>query len=107
MGWDRYDTPQAAEAMNGLYRNELRLRLNLFQPSAKLMKRVRMGSKLRRRYDLPCTPLDRLAAGEPDQATVRTQLAPSRNFARAWTRSSSVAKSIASCTGFTLSRTRV
>ena len=75
MGWDRYDTPQAVEAMNALYRNELRLWLNLFQPSAKLIKKVRVGSKLRRRYDLPRTPLDRLAAWEADEATVRTQLA--------------------------------
>ena len=75
MGWDRYDTAQAVEAMNDLYRNELRLWLNLFQPSAKLIKKVRVGSKLRRRYDLPRTPLDRLAAWEADDATVRTQLA--------------------------------
>jgi transposase InsO family protein len=64
MGWDRYDTPEAVEAMNDLYRNELRRWLNLFQPSAKLIKRVRVGSKLRRRYDLPRTPMDRLAACE-------------------------------------------
>jgi len=75
MGWDRYDTPQAVEAMNALYRNELRLWLNLFQPSAKLIKKVRVGSKLRRRYDLPCTPLDRLGAGEADEGTVRTPVA--------------------------------
>jgi len=75
MGWDRYDTPQAVAAMNDLYRHELRLWLNLFQPSAKLMKKVRVGSKLRRRYDPPRTPLDRLAAEEADEATIRTQVA--------------------------------
>src|SRR5439155_18609440 len=64
MGWDRYDIPQAVEAMNDLYRHELRLWLNLFQPSAKLLKKVRVGSKLRRRYDVPRTPLDRLVASE-------------------------------------------
>jgi hypothetical protein len=66
MGWDRYDTPEAVEAMNDLYRNELRLWLNLFQPSAKLREKVRVGSKLRRRYDLPRTPLDRLVMEEAD-----------------------------------------
>ncbi len=75
MGWDHYDTAPAVEAMNDLYRNELRLWLNLFQPSAKLIKKVRVGSKLRRRYDLPRTPLDRLTAWETDDATVRTRLA--------------------------------
>lgn len=75
MGWDRYDTPEAVEAMNDLYRNELRLWLNFFQPSAKLMKKVRVGSKLRRRYDLPRTPLDRLVAEKSNEAAVRTRCA--------------------------------
>jgi transposase InsO family protein len=78
-GWDRYDTPEAVAALNDLYRNELRRWLNLFQPSAKLIKKVRAGSKLRRRYDLPRTPLDRLDAdlenGQADEATIRSQLA--------------------------------
>jgi len=79
MGWDRYDTPEAVDAMNDLYRSELRLWLNLFQPSAKLIKKVHVSSKLRRRYDFPQTPLDRLEAGledgQADEATVRTQVA--------------------------------
>jgi len=73
MGWDRYDTPEAVEAINALYRNELRLWLNLFQPSAKLMKKVRVGSRLRRRYDLPRTPLDRLVAEAADEVAARTR----------------------------------
>ena len=75
MGWDRYDTPQAVEAMNDLYRHELRLWLNLFQPSAKLMKKVRVGSKLCRRYDLPRTPLDRLQAEQADEPIESAPLA--------------------------------
>ena len=76
MGWDRYDTAEAVEAMNDLYRNELRLWLNLFQPSAKLVRKVRVGAKLRRRYDLPCTPLDRLAAGPMSEATHEASVHP-------------------------------
>jgi hypothetical protein len=70
-GWDRYHNSAAVEAMNDLYRNELRQWLNFFQPSAKLVKRVRMGSTLRRRYDLPPPPLDRLAAWEAGGPAVR------------------------------------
>jgi hypothetical protein len=62
IGWDRYDTPEAIRAMNDLFRNELRLSMNLFQPSVKLIRIVRKGSRKTRRYDLPQTPLDRLAA---------------------------------------------
>jgi len=62
IGWDRYDTPEAIEAMNDLYANELRLYMNLFQPSVKLIRTERRGSRKTRRYDSPKTPLDRLAA---------------------------------------------
>jgi len=64
LGWNRYDTPQAVEAINDLYRNELRLWMNLFLPSVKLEKKVRVGSKLRRNYGPAQTPLDRVLASE-------------------------------------------
>jgi hypothetical protein len=67
MGWDRYDSPQALEAINALYENELSLFMNLFQPSVKLVRTVRTGSRKRRIYDEPRTPLDRaLASGDLD-----------------------------------------
>ncbi len=62
LGWDRYDSPEAVEALNDLYRHELRLWLNLYLPSVKLVKKVRVGSKLRRVYDAPQTPLERVAS---------------------------------------------
>jgi transposase InsO family protein len=64
LGWDRYDTPEAVEAINDLYRNELRLWMNLFQPSVKLVKKVRVGSRVRRVYGPAETPLDRVLASE-------------------------------------------
>lgn len=59
-GWDRYDTLELRQAMNNLYAKDLRLMMNLFQPSVKLLTKERVGSTLRRRYDAPKTPLDRL-----------------------------------------------
>ena len=65
MGWERYATTQAVEAMNDLYRNELRLWMNVFQPSVKLVRKVRVGARLRRVYDPAQTPLARVqASGE-------------------------------------------
>jgi hypothetical protein len=64
LGWNRYDTPQAVEAINDLYRNELRLWMNLFLPSVKLERKVRVGSKLRRKYGPAQTPLDRVLASQ-------------------------------------------
>lgn len=62
LGWDRYDTHEAVAAMNHLYVQELRLWLNLFLPSVKLVKKTRVGSKVRRVYDQPRTPLERVRA---------------------------------------------
>jgi hypothetical protein len=62
MGWDRYDSPAAVGLMNDLYRHELRLMMNLFQPSVKLLRKERVGSRLKRVYDRPQTPLDRVRA---------------------------------------------
>jgi hypothetical protein len=64
IGWDRYDSEAAVGLLNDLYRNELRLMMNLFQPSVKLRRKVRVGSRLTRVYDTPQTPLDRLRAGK-------------------------------------------
>jgi len=68
MGWDRYDSQKALETMNDLYENELPLFMNLFQPSVKLVKVIRKGSRKKRVYDKPQTPLDRLlASGHLDE----------------------------------------
>ncbi len=56
LGWDRYDSAAAIEAINDLYRQELRGLLNLYLPSVKLVKKTRVGSKLRRVYHAPQPP---------------------------------------------------
>jgi hypothetical protein len=62
LGYVRYASPAAVAALNELYRAELRLFQNLFLPSVKLVKKVRVGSRVRRRYDRPQTPLERVVA---------------------------------------------
>jgi hypothetical protein len=62
LGYVRYDSPRARDAINTLYRHDLRLLQNLFLPSVKLLRKERVGSRLRRRYDQPQTPLDRVLA---------------------------------------------
>lgn len=64
MGWDRYDSYEALESMNDLYDNELCLFMNLYQPSVKLQKVIRKGSRKKRLYDAPQTPLDRLLSSK-------------------------------------------
>jgi hypothetical protein len=60
LGYLRYDSQAAQQAINELYQNELRILQNLFLPSMKLMKKTRVGSKLKRSYDKPQTPLERV-----------------------------------------------
>lgn len=74
MGWDRYDSPQALVAMNDLYEKELPLYMNLFQPSVKLLKTERKGSRKNRLYSRPLTPLDRLLASEHIDQSQKEQL---------------------------------
>jgi hypothetical protein len=77
LGWERYDSRAAVETMNDLYRHELRLWLNLYLPSVKLLKKVRVGSKVRRVYDAPKTPFERVmasASAHPDQAAALEKL---------------------------------
>lgn len=59
-GWKRITEPKAIEMMNDLYGNELRLMLDYFQPSVKLIERRRVGSRVQRVCDKPKTPFERL-----------------------------------------------
>ncbi len=60
LGYIWYDTEAAREAINDLYRGELRRFQNLFLPSVKLAGKERVGSRLRRCYEAPQTPWQRV-----------------------------------------------
>jgi hypothetical protein len=77
LGWERYDSRAAVEAINDLYRHELRRGLNRYLPSVKLVKKVRVGSKVRRVYDAAQTPFERVLASSsapPAQVAARQKL---------------------------------
>ncbi len=78
LGWERYDSPSALNAINDFYRYEWRWMMNLFQPCVKLAKKVRVGSRLTRRYDAAQTPLDRLLAYQEHDHPRLQELAASR-----------------------------
>ena len=61
LGYVRYESPAALAAINAVYA-DLRLLQNLFLPSVKLQRKERVGARVRRRYDAPQTPLDRVRA---------------------------------------------
>src|SRR5215469_5756386 len=71
LGWERWDSRAAVEAINAVYRQELRWWMNRYLPSVKLVKKVRVGSKLRRGYRPGETAGERvLASGHADARRV-------------------------------------
>jgi len=60
LGYLRYDTPEELALIQDLYRHELRLYKNFFQPVMKLVRKERIGGHLKRVYDTPKTPYQRL-----------------------------------------------
>lgn len=80
VGYLRYDTEQQLVVLNELY-GYLRLYTNYFQPVMKLLEKRRVGSKIRKRYDLPKTPYQRLLesshvhVGEGNKEALRREYA--------------------------------
>jgi 5S rRNA maturation endonuclease (ribonuclease M5) len=63
-GYYRFQNPQLVILMNDLYRKELSLLHNYFYPVMKLQDKVRIQSKIKKHYDKPKTPYQRLMASE-------------------------------------------
>lgn len=60
LGYARYDQPELVALADNLYRHEWRLLQNFFQPVMKLEKKERHGSRVKKTYDQPQTPAQRL-----------------------------------------------
>jgi hypothetical protein len=58
VGYLRYDTAEELRTLNELYRH-LRLYSNFFQPTMKLKEKIRIGSRITKKYDKPITPYRR------------------------------------------------
>jgi hypothetical protein len=61
LGYGRFDAPEQVEAINDLYRNELRLFNNFFKPVMKIISKEKINNSIcRKKYDTPKTPYQRL-----------------------------------------------
>ena len=58
-GYYRYDTKDQLDVLNDLY-SHIRIYLNYFHPSMKLLSKTRSGSKITKKYDTPKTPYKRI-----------------------------------------------
>src|SRR3990172_7072506 len=59
LGYLRYDTPEELEIINRLH-GYLRLYTNHFQPVMKMIEKTRVGSRVKKKYDKPRTPYQRV-----------------------------------------------
>lgn len=74
VGYDRYEGQQAYRQLTELYR-AVRLYINFFQPSMKLIAKERHGAKVAKKYDGARTPYQRLLAAGVIGAEERQRLA--------------------------------
>lgn len=74
LGYFRYDTSMEQAIINSLYRNELRLYKNFFQPVMKLAEKVRIGAKRHRKYEPAKTPFKRLIESDQTNEATKTEL---------------------------------
>lgn len=74
VGYLRFDTPTEQVILQDLYRNELRLYKNFCQPVMKLVSKEREKGHIRRKYDTPQTPYQRIVASDQVPKEVKTAL---------------------------------
>ncbi len=73
VGYFRYATPKELSLLNQLYRF-LRLYANFFQPTMKLLKKTRIGSKVKKWHDTPQTPYARVLHAQKVSNLVKQKL---------------------------------
>jgi len=74
LGYLRYDTLAELSIINDLYRGDLRLYKNFLQPVMKLVSKERVGGSVKRKYDTPETPYQRLMDSGQISGETRKQL---------------------------------
>lgn len=61
-GYGRFENPDLVPVMNDIYKNLWSPYKNFFIPGMKLKEKIRVGSRIVRKYDTPMTPYDRVMA---------------------------------------------
>lgn len=74
-GYDRFDDPRLVALMNDVYQNEWSLYQNHFMPNQKLLKKEKINSKYRRKYEKAKTPYERVMESPYIDNEVKMELA--------------------------------
>jgi hypothetical protein len=73
IGYERFEGVEPCRILTELYRS-LRLYINFFQPSLKLIAKKRVGSRVIKKYDLAQTPYQRILAADTISSQIKAQL---------------------------------
>ena len=76
VGYDRWETEQELALLESIY-EDLRLYINFFQPSLKLIAKERIGNKTIKRYDTAKTPYQRVLERKDISLEAKARLAHS------------------------------
>jgi hypothetical protein len=74
VGYDRWETEQELALLESIY-DDLRLYINFFQPSLKLIAKERIGNKTIKRYDIAKTPYQRVLERKDISVEAKARLA--------------------------------
>ena len=74
VGYDRWETEQELARLESIY-DDLRLYINFFQPSLKLVAKERIGNKTSKRYDTAKTPYQRVLERQDISLEAKARLA--------------------------------
>ena len=73
-GYSRVDDPAIVVVMNEIYRAYWSPLMNYFNPVMKIIEKKRVGAKIKKKYDRPKTPYQRLMESEHISSAVKSRL---------------------------------
>jgi len=74
LGYNRFENVELVDELNQIYNSEWRLFMNFFRPSSKLQKKVRVNGIIKKVYDIPKTPYQRLLESDKIPADEKEKL---------------------------------
>ena len=74
IGYDRIENQNATRMLNEIYRDLWCPFLNFFMPTFKLVRKERIGSRIKKTYETPRTPYERILASEAVSAPIKEAL---------------------------------
>jgi hypothetical protein len=83
-GYVKIEDPAMIEWMNRIYQELWNPLANFFMPSTKLLRKTRIGSRIKKEYDRPQTPCDRVLACESVSELEKQRLRQRKAMLNPW-----------------------